>query len=916
MSHFSILKAVIIAQFLPKQGCLLASKMTKFCLLILILSAVFLLPEATKVYSGTGLPDGFPEDKPVILLGGLFPVHINEENECGKILDLGVQRLEAMVFATQLINHSPDLLPGATLGFEIRDTCVQGNLALEESLSYVRNRDNGENNSTMFGISGVVGAASSGISIVVANLLRLFQVPQISYASTAKILSDKTRFDYFFRTVPPDSLQARTMADIIFNFNWTYIHAIYSDDAYGSEGIDAFFDEIDRFNLRRNNNRSEVCIASVISIPLEVPRGDVFDDAVAELDREWVGNSSVVVLFGQLSTALGVLTAVKKVDDESPGFADQFTWIGSDAWGDQLPAEFHTVAQGMLSVSPKGTQSAAFDEYFTSLNPDNYTTNPWFNEYWEFVFNCSFTQPGFQPCDATKQAISPESGYRQNSKVTFTLDAVFAFAHAINNLITAMCPDDEPCDAILDMRSGGEAIKGELLLESLRNVSFVGMSAGTIEFDSSGDEQGDFVIRNLKQNPDEEGYFYDTIGTWSPIKFLNLFGDVEWNGGREDVPISICSLPCSGGEFPEPIPGQSDCCWLCQPCLGDRLVSTGLICSECPISTKPNAARTECVDIIPTFLQWRSAWSVVIVILALVGFLTTAMVASILMICYKHPLVKASSRELSFMMLIGLGICYIMPFFFLAKPSVGICTLRRFGVGIGFATCYGALLVKTNRVHRIFKRAQNSLQKPALISPQSQIFFTLLLVACQVVIGVVWLTVEHPTVEVHFTDTTGELICGESPIVGFFVYAAYNFILLCLSTFYGLRSRKIPQSFNESKFINFTVFSSVLLWIGLVPTYFATALIASVYQTLSLVLAVMLSATVMLCILFLSKVYYLLSKKRKEMREIRNAAAAAGAQTGGGRGLTLNSANLNTVRKFSMDLLSELLTFYYGVGSE
>ena len=45
--------------------------------------------------------------------------------------------------------------------------------------------------------------------VQVANLLRLFRIPQISPASTAKALSDKTRFELFARTVPPDTFQVK-----------------------------------------------------------------------------------------------------------------------------------------------------------------------------------------------------------------------------------------------------------------------------------------------------------------------------------------------------------------------------------------------------------------------------------------------------------------------------------------------------------------------------------------------------------------------------------------------------------------------------------------------------------------------------------------------------------------------------------
>jgi len=40
-------------------------------------------------------------------------------------------------------------------------------------------------------------------------LLRLFKIPQVSYASTSVALSDKTRYGLFARTVPPDNYQAR-----------------------------------------------------------------------------------------------------------------------------------------------------------------------------------------------------------------------------------------------------------------------------------------------------------------------------------------------------------------------------------------------------------------------------------------------------------------------------------------------------------------------------------------------------------------------------------------------------------------------------------------------------------------------------------------------------------------------------------
>ena len=64
-------------------------------------------------------------------------------------------------------------------------------------------------------------------------LLSLCPRPQVSPASTAKALSDKTRFEMFARTVPPDTFQAIALVDIVKKFNWTYVSTIASEGSYG-----------------------------------------------------------------------------------------------------------------------------------------------------------------------------------------------------------------------------------------------------------------------------------------------------------------------------------------------------------------------------------------------------------------------------------------------------------------------------------------------------------------------------------------------------------------------------------------------------------------------------------------------------------------------------------------------------------
>lgn len=136
------------------------------------------------------------------------------------------------------------------------------------------------------------------------------------------------------------------------------------------------------------------------------------------------------------------------------------------------------------------------------------------------------------------------------------------------------------------------------------------------------------------------------------------------------------------------------------------------------------------------------------------------------------PLVKASGRELCYILLFGVFMSYAMTFLFLAKPSPAICALRRLGLGTSFAVCYSALLTKTNRIARIFSGVKDGagVARPRFISPSSQVrdcglmsihqwvlitspstplcmsqvFICLSLISVQLVMVSVWLLLEVP----------------------------------------------------------------------------------------------------------------------------------------------------------------------------
>jgi hypothetical protein len=120
-------------------------------------------------------------------------------------------------------------------------------------------------------------------------------------------------------------------------------------------------------------------------------------------------------------------------------------------------------------------------------------------------------------------------------------------------------------------------------------------------------------------------------------------------------------------------------------------------------------------------MRWDSPFAVVPAALSAVGLVFTGIIVVTFVRHFDTPVVKASGRELSFMLFAGFAICYLMTFVILTKPGPLVCGAQRFGVGFGFAVTYSALLTKTNRISRIFDSARHSARRPPFISPRSQV---------------------------------------------------------------------------------------------------------------------------------------------------------------------------------------------------
>ncbi|XP_026118185.1 metabotropic glutamate receptor 4 isoform X1 [Carassius auratus] len=821
-----------------------------------------------------------------ISLGGLFPVHArgHEGKPCGELKkEKGIHRLEAMLFALDRINNDHELLPNITLGARILDTCSRDTHALEQSLTFVQaliEKDGTDVKCQGGGspiitkperVVGVIGASSSSVSIMVANILRLFKIPQVSYASTAPDLSDNTRYDFFSRVVPPDTYQAQAMVDIVRAMRWNYVSTVASEGNYGESGVDAF--------IQKSREEGSVCISQSVKIPRE-PKPGEFDKIIQRLGEN--PNAKVVIIFANEDDIRRLLQAAKKANKTG-----HFLWVGSDSWGSKISPVLHQeeMAEGAVTILPKRQNIRGFDRYFTSRTLENNRRNIWFAEFWENNFNCKLSRhalkkgSGVKKC-TNQERIGKDSSYEQEGKVMFVIDAVYAMAHALHNMHKDLCPGK------VGLCSRMDPVDGTLLLKYIRNVKIAGIAGSPVQFNENGDAPGRYDIYQYQiKNKTAE---YKTIGHWTDQLYLNMRA-MQWPGGVKQVPASICSQPCDPGWRKKIVKGMS-CCWHCDRCDGYQYQHDLYTCKMCRFDLRPNKNHTACQPIPIVKLEWSSPWAVIPVLIAILGIIATLFVVVTFIRYNDTPIVKASGRELSYVLLTGIFLCYATTFLMISTPDVGICSLRRIFLGLGMSISYAALLTKTNRIYRIFEQGKMTVSAPRFISPASQLVITFSLISVQLLGVCIWFAMDPSQALIDYEDqrtadpemARGVLKCDISDL-SLICLLGYSMLLMVTCTVYAIKTRGVPETFNEAKPIGFTMYTTCIIWLAFIPIFFGTSQSTEkmYIQTTTLTISVSLSASVSLGMLYMPKVYVVLFHPEQNVakRNTRSLKAVVTAAT-------------------------------------
>ncbi|XP_034723354.1 extracellular calcium-sensing receptor-like [Etheostoma cragini] len=804
------------------------------------------------------------------MLGGIFSFHTSWKDrqdtyrqkplplECTSLNFKGFQFAQAMLFAIEEINNSTDLLPGISLGYKIYNSCA----SIARSVSVALALANGNeilsalsdapcNRLTQ--VQAIIGEASSSPCMAMATVIGPFHIPMISHFATCACLSDKTKYPSFFRTIPSDYYQSRTLAQLVKYFGWTWVGAIRTNDGYGNNGMAIFTETAQHLGI---------CLEYSITFS----KADPLDKIKKIIDIIKASTSKVIVTF------LPPTDVIALVQQLSLHNLTGYQWVGTEAWiSDSQTAAMdkHHILDGAIGLSIPKAHVSGMREFILDVTPLYSSSNEMFPEFWETLFNCKFKQSkssagNQRECTGNEVLTGVKNSFTDMSLMPIFYNVykgLYAVAHALHNILSCnkTCNNKVQLDPFM-------------ILQHIKNITFKTKEGDGVYFNENGDPAAKYEIINWQ--PTEHGLVdFVTVGLYDASlpadKQLNLLHkSLIWAKNSQQVPLSVCSEKCPPGTRKVLQKGKPVCCYDCLKCAEGEIsnITDSITCVRCHPEFWSNERRDACVKKEAEFLSYEEIMGALLTAASLFGTCITSVVAFIFFRFRKTPIVRANNSELSFLLLFSLTLCFLCSLTFIGRPSEWSCMLRHTAFGITFVLCISCVLGKTIVVLMAFRATLPGSNVMKWFGPAQQRLTVVGFTVIQVIICILWLEISPPFPFKNLKIFKDKIIleCALGSAVGFWAVLGYIGLLAMLCFILAFLARKLPDNFNEAKFITFSMLIFCAVWITFIPAYVSSP---GKFSVAVEIFAILASSFGLLICIFVPKCYIILLKPENNTKK-------------------------------------------------
>nr|XP_033771581.1 vomeronasal type-2 receptor 26-like [Geotrypetes seraphini] len=683
--------------------------------------------------------------------------------------------------------------------------------------------------------------------LVVMNSSCYFQ--QISYTSGNLYMSDRVKFPYFYHTVPSELHLCAGIIKLLKHFGWTWVGIIACMDDNSQRAV-----QILREGIEKNGG----CIEFIDTYK----HSFVIQNMSEIYHTIHTSSTKVIILYcDRHYTDFLKHTIIWEVSGKVWIFAAELLFYFPSYHNDRRSAF-------VFSVAKKNIPS--FHKFVREVNPVVFPNDSFLEMWWKDLCNDQCPESIQRTCSNNETSTYLIHCDVINSGDSYNVyNAVYALAHALHDMVTSTSDNTkwgEESERFIDFFPWK-------LHRNLKNLHFKNVLDEDIFLDENGDLAIGYNIINTIYLPDGTRS-NEIIGNYNPYappgqEFMIYEEVIMWESTLTEIPPqSRCSLSCLPGFRKLTREGEPICCYDCIPCPeGEVSIHSDMdTCTKCPEDQWPNQKRDACIPKVIIFLSYEEPLGLTLTFICLFLFLINVVILG-LFIHYKDtPIVKANNRELSYILLISLMLCFLCSLVFIGHPDKLTCILRQTTFGIMFSIALSSILAKTITVVMAFHATKPGSKLRKWMGSRISVSIVLSCTLIQTAVCLVWLSTAPPFPYLNMGSEIGTILseCNEGSIVAFYCVLGYLGFLAGISFIVAFLARNLPDRFNEAKYITFSMLVFCNVWISFIPTYLSTK---GKYMVAVEVFAILASSAGLLGCIFFPKCYVILLRPERNSRK-------------------------------------------------